>query len=158
MPVDYQDWIGLQVTDHWWMTRDGDDRARTIFDRHYSRTRYADGRKPKLFVGPGHKIVLLTERADALFVWRDFISGDQQRGVCCAVFRNEGFVQSSTLILEAEEMACMSSLLPHRFYTYVNPGAVQSANPGYCFKRAGWKRCGITARGLHILEKDPWPL
>lgn len=156
MPVDYHDWIGLQVTDNWWMTRDGDDFARDLFNRHYSRYRYRDGRQPKLFVGPGAKIVLVTPCYDALFVWRDFISGDGQLGLNCAVFRNEGRIQSSKLILEAEEVAAMSSLCPHRFYTYVNPGRVASQNPGYCFKMAGWRRCGTTSKGLHILDKDPW--
>jgi hypothetical protein len=40
-------------------------------------------------------------------------------------------------------------------YTYVNGRKVKSANPGYCFKRAGWRTCGKTAGGLIILEKTP---
>jgi hypothetical protein len=41
-----------------------------------------------------------------------------------------------------------------RLYTYVNPVKV-SANPGYCFKQAGWRFCGKTKGGLHILEVMP---
>ena len=42
-----------------------------------------------------------------------------------------------------------------RLYTYVAPNAVESTNPGYCFKVAGWTHCRTTSRGLHELEK--WP-
>lgn len=43
-----------------------------------------------------------------------------------------------------------------RLYTYVNQHAVASRNPGYCFLRAGWRKCGKTQRrGLIVLEKLP---
>ena len=74
----------------WFRVRDGDDSVRTVFDRHYSRYRYRDGRRPKLFVGPGEKMVLRTALGDAIFAWRRFLSKDGQDGVNCAIFRNEG--------------------------------------------------------------------
>lgn len=37
--------------DIWHEVKDGNDTARRIFDGHYSRIRYADGRRPALFVG-----------------------------------------------------------------------------------------------------------
>lgn len=137
-------WIGIP---------DGDDGARRFFDPHYSRKRYADGRKPKLFVGPGQKLVLTTPCRRALFVWRKFISGDGQKGVNCAVFRNEGAGLSSNLIREADRIA--DTRWPgERHYTYVNPRAVRSTNPGFCFLAAGWQRCGITKwNKLLILER-----
>lgn len=137
----------------WIPILDGDDEARRFFDRHYSRKRYADGREPKLFVGPGHKMVLVTPCRRALFVWRKFISGDGQQGVNCAVFRNEGAGLSSDLIQEADAMA--DSRWPgERHFTYVDPRKVASANPGYCFIRAGWQRCGVTKwNKLLILER-----
>jgi hypothetical protein len=61
-----------------------------LYDRHYSKYHYADGRRPKLFVGPGEKMVLLTTDHLALFAWRKFRSMDGQQGVNCAIFRNEG--------------------------------------------------------------------
>jgi hypothetical protein len=43
-----------------------------------------------------------------------------------------------------------------RHYTYVNPRAVRSTNPGFCFLAAGWRRCGVTkARKYLILERQP---
>lgn len=143
----------------WQAVLDGDDTARAIFHRHYSYRPYADGRRPKLIVGPGEKLVLLRADALALFVWRKFISGDGQQGVNCAVFRNEGDELSSSLIREADEIAdCHWPGARH--YTYVNPRAVASSNPGFCFLMAGWRKCGITKhRRLLILERDspfPW--
>lgn len=142
-------------SDGWCELRDGCDLARDIFDRHYSRYIYADGRKPVLFVGPGQKMVLVTGCGRALFVWRKFKSADGQDGVNCAVFRNEGAGKSSTLILAAMDKA-WQRWPGQRLYTYVNPRLVQSPNPGYCFKVAGWTICGVTKRRkLLILERYP---
>jgi hypothetical protein len=137
----------------WVVTRDGDDTARAIFDRHYSRYRYVDGRRPMLFVGPGEKLVLVRHDARALFVWRRFISGDGQQGVNCAVFRNEGEELSSQLIREADAIA--DARWPgERHYTYVAPRKIRSSNPGYCFKQAGWRACGMTKwHKLVVLER-----
>jgi len=143
------------IDGHWIGVKDGDARARALFHRHYSYRSYADGRQSKLFVGPGEKMVLLTQDCRALFVWRKFISMDGQQGINCAVFRNEGSVLSSELIHEACELAWLR--WPNeRLYTYVNAGAVSSVNPGYCFKVAGWNKCGITKVNKHIiLERLP---
>lgn len=137
----------------WRAIKDGDDEARRFFDRHYSRKHYADGRKPKLFVGPGEKLVMVTPCRRGLFVWRRFISGDGQEGVNCAIFRNEGAGLSSALIAEADRIA--GERWPgERHFTYVNPRGIRSTNPGICFIHAGWRRCGITKwNKLVILER-----
>jgi hypothetical protein len=150
----------------WSLTHDGDPRAYALASRHYNFHRYADGRRERpdyrnrrLFVGPGEKLVLLSRDAQALFVWRKFLSRDRQAGVNCALFRNEGAycgaVKSSRLILAAEAWA--SARWPgERLYTYVDPHKVRSRNPGYCYLVAGWRRCGVTkVNGLLVLEK--WP-
>jgi hypothetical protein len=140
---------------YWHEAKDGNAEARELFDRHYSRYRYKDGRKPKLFCGPGEKTVLLTEAADALFVWRKFRSADGQQGVNCAIFRNESNILSSLLILDAEQIA-WKRWPGERLYTYVKALAIRSSNPGYCYKLSGWKTCGITkVNKLVILEKEP---
>ena len=86
---------------YWHQCRDGDDGAREIYDRHYSRYFYKDGRKPKLFVGPGEKMVLITENADALWVWRKFKDASGQKGLNNASFRNylNSSVRSPTELL-----------------------------------------------------------
>jgi hypothetical protein len=143
------------LNQNWFSVKDGDPTARSLFNRHYSRHHYLDGRKPKLFVGPGEKMVLMTTDGTALFIWRKFISGNVQSGVNCAVFRNEGHILSSSLILEAEQLA-WQRWPGERLYTYIAPKKISSINPGYCFLKAGWHKCGVTKINiLLVLEKLP---
>lgn len=137
----------------WWLSQDGDLDCLELYERHYSAYRYADGRERKLFVGPGEKVVLRTERGDACFVWRKFIDDSGQKGINCAVFRNESPHRSSHLVRQADSIA--DCLWPDsRHYTYVNAKAIRSSNPGFCFLVAGWRKCGMTKSGLLILEKQ----
>ena len=139
----------------WTVVKDGDDTARDIFAGHYSRRYYLDGRNPKLFVGPGRKLVLVSPDARALFIWRLFLDDaiPKQTGVNCAVFRNEGSRLSSELIREADRLAFEIFAGENRHYTYVNPDKVRrKRDPGRCFLRAGWKHAGWTKGGLRILE------
>jgi hypothetical protein len=61
---------------HWFGVKDGDPAAKALFDQHYSKHHYKDGRRPKLFVGPGEKMVLMTPglgrviRLAQVQVWR----------------------------------------------------------------------------------------
>jgi hypothetical protein len=137
---------------HWFSIPDGSSLGRYLVNRHYSARHYKDGRKPKLFVGPGEKMVLATSEGTALFIWRKFKDDSGQVGINCAIFRNEGPELSSSLILEAEELA-WRRWPGERLYTYVAPKKILSRNPGYCFKKAGWVVCGKTKGGLVILEK-----
>jgi hypothetical protein len=143
----------------WWLTRDGDVDCLALYERHYSAYRYQDGRLRRQFAGPGEKVVLRTESGDAFFVWRKFHddcidprTAEPQTGINCAAFRNEGAYRSSELIRQADAIA--DCLWPReRHYTYVNPQRIASRNPGYCFLRAGWARCGRTKGGLIVLER-----
>lgn len=137
----------------WMLIHDGDPCAKAIYDRHYSKRHYKDGRDPALFVGPGGKIVLVTSDYSALFVWRKFRDDSGQQGVNCAVFRNESPHLSSKLILDAERWA-WHRWPGERLYTYVNGKKILSTNAGYCFLMAKWVRCGKTKGGLVILEKN----
>ena len=151
----------IRVEPVWWVTKDGDLDCQEMYERHYSCNRYLDGRRErdKRFVGPGEKFVLRTELGNAMFVWRLFVddcidqrTGERQAGVNCAVFRNESAHLSSDLIRQADAIADV--LWPHlRHYTYVNGQKVASANPGFCFLKAGWRRCGVTKGGLLVLER-----
>jgi hypothetical protein len=136
----------------WCRVRDGHPVGLGLYERHYSAR---PNRDSKIYVGPGGKLVLLTPCQRALFVWRQFINDGGQQGVNCAVFRNEGAGLSSLLILQAERFA-WARWPGQRLYTYVNPRKIKpGGNPGYCFKMAGWRPCGTTAKGYIILEKLP---
>lgn len=140
----------------WYLTRDGDKSCLELYERHYSCNRYADGRERTQFVGPGQVIALRTGDADALFVWRKYLDDTipKQDGIECSVFRNEApsRYESSELVKQADAIADHCWPDP-RHYTKVNPKAVRSTNPGYCFLKAGWRRCGYTKGGLLILER-----
>lgn len=141
----------------WRIARDGDWIGASLYGRHYSARHYCDGRVRALFVGPGEKLVLISHDDRALFVWRKFRDDSGQQGINCAVFRNESDRLSSDLIREADQLAD-DRWSGERHYTYVAPAKVRSTNPGYCFLRAGWRRCGWTKGGhgrerLLVLER-----
>lgn len=141
----------------WYITKDGDASCLRLYRRHYSRR----NKRPKQgqFVGPGHHIVLRTNAADAVFVWRAAkYRRDGQQGIECSLFRNEApaLYTSSVLIRQADAVAdfCWPR---ERHYTFVDPEAVRrdnprNTNPGFCFLAAGWRKCGMTKDGLLIFE------
>ena len=151
---------GLQLrmeptSGRWTIAKDGDDACRSLFRRHYS-FKPRRGRRSLLFVGPGRKLVLITARIDALFVWRKFRDDSGQTGINCAVFRNESNFLSSVLILEAEAFAWNRWPKETRLYTYVNARKVRhKRDPGRCFRKAGWSVVGTTkCNRLVILAKE----
>ncbi len=146
----------MAASEHWCLTRDGDPRGYELYQAHYARRNYLEQRQ-RLFAGPGRKLVLLSKDGAALFVWRLFKDAIQppQAGFNCAVFRNEGTVRSSELIREAVEIVFMR-WGRDRCYTLVDGRKVRSTNPGCCFKKAGWRRCGTSKGGklIFCLEAD----
>jgi hypothetical protein len=145
LPLDNQTWIPV---------RDGDLAAWLLFQRHYSKYHYKDGRLPRKIVGPGYYILLINAPGTALFCWRKF-RNPVDSGICCNIFRNESPMLSSLMILEAEQIA-WTRWPEERLYTYVNPRAIRSTNPGFCFISAGWHKCRVTKKNqLLVFEKFP---
>ena len=142
------------IDGYWIGTKDGDPRALALYQRHYSCKNQAP--KNRQFMPPGQKKVLITLNCDAVFGWlKNTVERyDKQEGVCCTLFRNEGRIRSSDLILEAELIAWVK-WPGERFFTYVDPGKIASRNPGYCFLKAGWRKCGTSKKGLILMEKLP---
>lgn len=156
-----QPWLLAPTPSTWIEVKDANPTGLALFHRHYSYKPYRDGRRPKLFVGPGEKMVLITPCAMALFVWRKFNSADGQIGINCSVFRNEGAARASDLI-RAGDIEAWRRWPGERHFTYVNPRKVQhKRQPGRCFIKAGWRyvlgddgKPKLTkARRLLILEK-----
>lgn len=147
---------------HWYEINDGDPRGRALFLRHYSATPAARSRRDARgnearFAGPGEKLILLTADCSALFVWRkERYRLDDQVGVNCAAFRNEGGALSSELIREACTLA-WRRWPGERLFTFVDAQAIQSTNPGWCYLQAGWTRLKqrSKAHGHRILEILP---
>jgi hypothetical protein len=141
----------LPLTDGLMKTTHFDDECRQLADRHYSR-RTVGARQ---FAYSGRKLVLRDAAGLVLFVWMfpdPAMRMDNQIGYNNAIFRNESSRLSSDIILEAEQHA-IAKWGPNRAYTYIDPQNVSSRNPGYCFKRAGWRFVRLSAGGKHLLEK-----
>lgn len=126
--------------------------GRKLADNHYSRkTKGATH-----FVGPGEKLVLITPDKKSLFAWRkNKYRQDGQKGIECSIFRNEGDWLSSVLIKKAVKLARKKWGGDTRLFTYVNPSAIKSTYPGYCFLKAGWKQKGTNKNGKLILLEAP---
>ena len=142
----------LPFTDGLIKTTHFDQEMRLLADRHYSR-RTVGARQ---FCYSGRKLVLRNSEGTVLWVWMypdPAMRMDHQTGYNCAIFRNESNRRSSDIILEAERMA-FEKWGPNRMYTYVDPSKIRSANPGYCYKVAGWKFAGYSKSGQHLLVKD----
>lgn len=141
-------------TSYWIISADGAPDAYLLARSHYSA---AKNKHPKIrqFVGPGEKMVLFGWFCKALFAWRKSrFRLDSQVGIECVIFRNESTHQSSDMIREAVSLA-WERWPRERLYTHVDAKAIRSSNPGCCFKKAGWRKCGKTKTGLVILELLP---
>lgn len=121
-----------------------------IADRHYNRQSIG---APQ-FVPPGRCLVLLTEGADAFWVtswpFAEYTKHAWAGAWMCSAFRNESAHLSSELIREA--VAATRWKYPAvpalGMVTFVNPGKVRrKRDPGRCYLRAGFKRCGETGGG-----------
>lgn len=140
-------WQGLIPTTHF------DAECSFLADRHYSR-RTVGARQ---FCYSGRKLVLRNTEGTVLFVWswpREEMRMDGQKGYNCAIFRNESDRLSSDIILEAEVHA-FAKWGPNRVFTYVDGRKIKSVNPGFCFKKAGWIKIGMSKSGLTLLAKEP---
>lgn len=112
-------------------------------------------------------MVLVTPDALAVFGWWRPHPGSGIKamngldGWTCTIFRNTGPVLSSTLILDAELHLFAVDTAPcgpDGLITYVWDKKVASANPGFCFKRAGYRATGRSADGKKTLLQKPFPI
>lgn len=130
-----------------------DPEMAVLADRHYSR----QSPGARQFMPSGKKLVIRDAEGSILFGWlwaKPEFRMDHQAGYNCTIFRNESSRRSSDVILECEEIA-FRMWGSNRMFTYVDPEKIQSRNPGYCFKCAGWRRIGLSRDGKHLLAKDP---
>lgn len=150
-------------TKRWVLAPDNDPEARALFHRHTTsgngHVSGTAGRRGRTLPGSGDRLILTTHQADALIVFRKFANPDREfgQGVHCAAFRNEGHFRSCSLIREAIEEWAWKRWPGERLYTYVEGQRIGATNPGYAFKAAGWRRCGVTFGGLIVLECLPPP-
>jgi hypothetical protein len=145
---------------YWTRTTKFDKRACKMADKHYSRRKVGSPQ----FMPPGETIVLIgADNYPAVFGWwrphpRSGIKAmNGLDGWTCTIFRNEGTILSSLLILDAESAFTEfgKDCGPDGLITYVWDAKVRSENPGCCFKVAGWNATGRSADGKKTLLQKP---
>ncbi len=139
----------------WVQVKKFDPAAAALADRHYSRRKIGSPQ----FMPPGETVVLWFE-GGVFGWWRPHpASGIKAMngldGWTCTIFRNESKLRSSDLILKAE-LALPDNCGPSGLITYVWDAKVKSANPGYCFKLAGYRKAGKSADGRKTLLLKPF--
>lgn len=150
-----------------------DPRGRELADRHYNRR--AIGAVD--FVPPGQCVVLLTPRADALWVtsWQlpQYTTHAWPGAWNNSTFRNESTLQASALILEAIAATRYVFGDPPAagLVSFVDPcevpavrrrrhrcavGCLEKVVIGYCFEMAGFTHVGFTKdRSLWVWHLPP---
>jgi len=142
---------------YWHLTCRTDPFVRVMADRHYSRVTVGHPH----FTPPGKCLVLRTSAYNAFWVTSaplaQFVRHPWAGAWTCTAFRNESSILSSVLIEQAVAVSLFVLKTPpdFGFITFVNAIKVNSSNPGYCFKKAGWKPVGFTKNGLHVLQLLP---
>ena len=130
-----------------------------LADRHYNRQKIGSPQ----FVPPGRCLVLKTVTLDAFWVtsWQKYVLHAWAGAWVCSAFRNESSHLSSELIREAvaATLGEFGAAPELGMVTFVNPGKVRKKrDPGRCFLRAGFRKCGMTKGGLmiyHFVESIP---
>ncbi len=128
-------------------------------DRHYSRQKIGSPQ----FVPPGRCLVLYTETETGRALWvtswpfAEYVKHAWAGAWVCSLFRNEKAALSSLLITQAVAATRYTFGEPPALgmITFVLPSAIRSTNPGYCYQRAGFKRCGAAKDGKPCLQLLP---
>ncbi len=124
----------------WVRTTRSDAAVRELRSRHYS-TFGSTGRT----VGPPGRVLVL-RTPDGLAAWishypRRSLAMDGLDAFRCSLFRNEGPHLSSELIRAAVALTEREwGWAPDGWVTWVEPRKIASGVPGWCFRRAGWRR------------------
>lgn len=144
-PSGYED-IGLR---HWLLSESGafDPVGRDLADVHYSRRTIG---APQ-FLPPGQRFVLISRDYRSVWGWHrphpdaGITAMNGLDGWTCCIFRRSGGATlASDLILDAELALGILGYDcgPSGLITYIWDRKVESPNPGYSYKLAGWHRVG----------------
>lgn len=141
---------------NWVLSNRADPAAVRLADRHYNRQKPGTPQ----FVPPGRCVVLLADDAQAVWVtswpFAKYVRHAWAGAWVNSLFRNEGDYLSSDLITQAIAATRWYWTPPKLgLITFVDASKVRSTNPGYCYKRAGFVRVGMTAGGLVALQIKP---
>lgn len=143
----------------WYVSHRADPRALPIADRHYNRQKPGTPQ----FVPPGRCFVLLTEKADALWVsswpFAEYTKHEWAGAWINSCFRNESPHLASELIREALAITRYEwgEPPPIGLITFIDTTKVRrKRDPGRCYVKAGGTR--LTKRtkgGLTVIQFLP---
>lgn len=142
----------------WRLSHRADPRALPLADRHYNRQKIGSPQ----FVPPGRCVVLLTGKADALWVtswpFAEFTKHAWAGAWVNSLFRNESQNISSELIREAISATLAVWPIPPKLgmITFVDSKKIKhKRDPGCCYKKAGFTNVGKTKGGLLAFQLLP---
>jgi hypothetical protein len=150
--------LQVRVKAVWEQSYRADPRALPLADRHYNRQKPGTPQ----FVPPGRCYVLLTPKADAVWVtsWpkKEFVRHAWAGAWMNSLFRNESEYLSSVLIREAVAAT-------RHFYgdppelgmvSFVDASKTRrKRDPGRCYRKAGFRHVGFTKGGLYVMQMLP---
>jgi len=149
---------------NWHLSHRADPPAVALADRHYNRQKIGSPQ----FVPPGRCVVLLTAKADAVWVtswpFAEYVKHQWGGAWVNSIFRNEGDLLSSDLIREAVAITRSIWMPPQLgMITFIDRSKVRHKRDfGRCYRKAGFTPAGETVGGLLALrlmpEKMPEPL
>jgi len=130
--------------------------GRALADRHYNRQKIGAAQ----FVPPGRCLVLLGDSSLWVTSWpyAQYVKHAWAGAWVNSLFRNEGGQLSSELIRLAVSHTVWTFGPPPKMglVTFVDAAKIRSTNPGYCYKKAGFRKVGKTkTRGLIALQLLP---
>jgi len=141
----------------WHRSHRYDQAALPLADRHYNRQKIGSPQ----FVPPGRCLVLLTGKADALWVTTapKFVRHAWPNAWMNTLFRNESDLFASALILQAVAATRwhLGEPPPTGMITFVDASKVEKKRqPGRVYLMAGFRHVGFTKEhGLHVLRLAP---
>jgi hypothetical protein len=141
----------------WEVSDRADPRGVALADRHYNRQSHGSPQ----FVPPGRNLCFVT--TDSLAVWTtswpyaEYVRHAWAGAWVNSIFRNEGPVLSSELILEAIACTRWTWEPPDLgIVTFVDASKVRrKRDPGRCYRRAGFEHVGYTKGGLFAFQLLP---
>jgi len=143
---------------NWVLSHRADPEVVPLADRHYNRQKIGSPQ----FAPPGRCLVLKTRNVDAFWItswpFAQYVKHAWGGAWICSAFRNESMYLSSDLIREAVQAtrARYPETPELGMITFVDGKKTrQKRDPGRCYLKAGFERCGMTKGGLYALQLLP---
>jgi len=142
----------------WIQSHRADPDVRPLADRHYNRQKIGSPQ----FAPPGRCLVLKTSNLDAFWItswpFAEYVRHAWPGAWMCSAFRNESQNLSSGMIRDAVAATLARYGEPPAIgmITFVDATKTRhKRDPGRCYLKAGFERCGFTKGGLVALQLLP---